>query len=119
MLETFAIDYFTKQHKTEGFDEPESTINISIGTGIVAFIIAIGAAYLAYCCNAGGTPATRFISTLFAFLFSGIYILYYFIRYALMGQSCGGGETYTVKRKSSKGSVSTFQELYGGPKVRK
>tara|TARA_B100001250_G_C19411268_1_gene619182 strand:- start:118 stop:453 length:336 start_codon:yes stop_codon:yes gene_type:complete len=102
MLETFAIEYFTKQDQREGFDENASTINISIGTGIVAIIIAIGAAYLAYCCNSHETPATKFITTLFAFLFSGIYVLYYFIRYVLMGQSCGGGSTYTIKRKSSK-----------------
>ena len=57
---------------------------------IVALIIAFGTAYLAFSCNDKETPATRFVVTLFAFFFSGIYLIYYFIIYILLNKKCNG-----------------------------
>ncbi len=57
---------------------------------IVALIISFGTAYLAFSCNDKETSATRFVATLFAFFFSGIYLLYYFIIYILLNKKCNG-----------------------------
>ncbi len=57
---------------------------------IISLLIAFGTAYLAFSCNDKETPATRFIVTFFAFLFSGIYLVYYFIIYILLNKKCNG-----------------------------
>ena len=69
---------------------------------ILSVLIGIGTAYLAYSCNYNETPATRFIVTLFAFFFSGIYLVYYFIIYILLNKKCNGkdiGEIMKIIRK--------------------
>ena len=57
---------------------------------IMTILIALGTSYLAFSCNDKETPATRFVVTLFAFLFSGIYLMYYFIVYILLNKKCNG-----------------------------
>ena len=56
---------------------------------VLSFVICIGTSYLAYSCNYNETPATRAIYTIFAFLFSGIYLIYYFIYHVILGKKCG------------------------------
>lgn len=57
---------------------------------ILSILIGIGTAYLAFSCNLNETPATRLTITVFAFFFSGIYLLYYFIIYILLNKKCNG-----------------------------
>jgi hypothetical protein len=57
---------------------------------LITLFIAFGTAYLAFECNDKETPATRFIITLVAFFFSGIYLIYYFIIYILLNKKCNG-----------------------------
>ncbi len=66
---------------------------------IVALIISFGTAYLAFTCNDKETPATRFIVTLFAFFFSGIYLIYYFIIYILLNKKCNGRDVSDLMKK--------------------
>jgi hypothetical protein len=71
----------------EGFEKKDSTINDVLYI-LISTIIAIIAAYLAYECNAGENTATRWFITIIAFLFSGIYLLYYLVRYVFLGNNC-------------------------------
>jgi len=71
----------------------------------LALIICFGTAYLAFNCNQNEKPATRAIYTIFAFLFSGLYLIYYFIYHVILGKKCSAGKDITnivakgIKRK--------------------
>ena len=69
---------------------------------IAALIIAFGAAYLAYECSCTESPATRAIYTIFAFFFSGFYLIYYFIVHVVLGYQCFSGKNITNIVKSKK-----------------
>lgn len=79
---------FSNQNEEEGFSNKLTTYPIS--WIIVVLIISFGTAYLAFSCNDKETGATRFVATLFAFFFSGIYLVYYFIIYILLNKKCNG-----------------------------
>jgi hypothetical protein len=59
---------------------------------IVALIVSFGSAYLAFQCNINQTPASRALYTIFAFFFSGIYLIYYFIVNIMLGANCFSGK---------------------------
>ncbi len=69
---------------------------------ILSILIGIGTAYLAYSCNYSETHATRFIVTIFAFFFSGIYLVYYFIIYILLNKKCNGKDIGEIMKKIFK-----------------
>lgn len=71
---------------------------------IAVLIVAFGAAYLAYECSSAENPATRAIYTIFAFFFSGFYLIYYFIVHVLLGYQCFDGRNISniVKGSSKK-----------------
>ena len=69
---------------------------------IAAFIISFGASYLAYECSCTESPATRAIYTIFAFFFSGFYLIYYFIVHVVLGYQCFSGKNITNIVKSKK-----------------
>ncbi len=76
--------------ENEGFKNKSIFNTYPISWIIVTLIISFGTAYLAFSCNDKETPATRFVATLFAFFFSGIYLIYYFIIYILLNKKCNG-----------------------------
>ena len=101
MIELFglmtAVEHFTKKEHFENMDimsqpYPYTWIFITL-------FIAFGTAYLAFSCNDKETPATRFVVTFFAFLFSGIYLVYYFIMYILLNKKCNGRDISDVMKK--------------------
>jgi len=104
MLELFTV------FKTAEFFSEKNTVNnesniilpdpIPISWIIIVFIIGFGTAYIAYSCNEAETPATRAVVTLFAFLFSGIYLIYYFIIYVIFNKDCSGRRINNVIRNS-------------------
>jgi hypothetical protein len=70
---------------------------------VLGLVICIGTSYLAYSCNCNEIPATRAIYTIFAFLFSGIYLIYYFIFHVILGKKCGSGKNISnIVRNYSK-----------------
>ena len=70
---------------------------------IVSLIISFITAYIAYQCNSCENAGVRFIVTLFAFFFSGFYLVYYFIVYIIFDAQCSGTKDFlTVKRKTDK-----------------
>ncbi len=111
-----STNIYSKQKKTskskkekfenEGDEEVEEE-NLDITSGnkyplgwmIVTFLIAFGTAYLAYSCNDKETQATRAIVTLFAFFFSGIYLIYYFIIYIFLNKKCNGRDVSDLMKR--------------------
>lgn len=61
---------------------------VNLIAGIIALIIAVLTARLAYDCNAKSDVVVRIFSMLFGFFFSAVYLLYYFIRYVLLQNKC-------------------------------
>ena len=95
MLEIFtvfkAIEFYSNKDLKEGlnFDfEKKEDNNIPTSWIITALIISFGTAYIAYSCNEYEKPATRALSTLIAFFFSGFYLIYYFIVHVLFDRKC-------------------------------
>ena len=81
MIETFLIEKLTnKDNQNMGFSY----------FFVVSLVIAICTAYLAFICNKNSNKPRQFLITLFAFLFNGIYLLYFFIVNVLMGYNCNG-----------------------------
>ena len=58
-----------------------------IGT-ILSFVISIATAYLAYQCNKKNGIIIKILITIVAFLFSGIYLIYYLLAHVLFGKGC-------------------------------
>jgi hypothetical protein len=86
-----AVD-LTEQNK-EGFD---ATLEQNGGgkakytlAYIVQLVLFIGAAYLAWQCNAGEGTGMRILYTVLAAIFSTFYLIYYLIYRVIMGNKCG------------------------------
>jgi hypothetical protein len=85
MLEFLCLNYlFGKKHGEEHFVNSE---NVTLSAFLVV-VIAVATAYLAYECNRKASASNRTFFTILAFLFSNIYLIYYLIRYVLMGHKC-------------------------------
>ena len=94
MLELFTmfklVEYYTnKNNINEGFNDISNNNNIPISWIIISIIIGFFTAYIAYSCNEYETPATRALSTIIAFFFSGFYLIYYFIVHVMFDRKCG------------------------------
>lgn len=96
MLEYFTSRYIANRDK-ENFDMTD--LNDPM-TNLIILAIGVAAAYLAYEANAGEPMGMRILITVVAFLFSNIYIIYYFIRYVLLGDKIGSS---SGKKSTSKG----------------
>ena len=102
MLELFSLFYMV-DNVNESFDSDYLPKNIPVSWIITALVIAFGTAYIAYSCNQYETPATRALSTLIAFFFSGFYLIYYFIVHVLFDRKCSSrGINNIVKNISGK-----------------
>jgi uncharacterized protein YybS (DUF2232 family) len=98
MLELFGL--FKMLTVVEGYDLTNSPDAMPTSWIIMALIIAFGTAYLAFACNEYERPATRALSTIIAFFFSGFYLIYYFIVHVLFDRKCGSrGINNIVKGK--------------------
>lgn len=107
MLELFTLfklmESYSNKELKEGLDFDGSIPNpIPISWIIVSLIIAFGTAYIAYACNEYETPATRALSTIIAFFFSGIYLIYYFIVHVVFDRKCGSRGINNIIRNISK-----------------
>ena len=113
MLELFtffkAIEFFSNKDLKEGlnFDiEKDNIQNYETGIPtswiIIALLISFGTAYIAYSCNEFEKPATRALSTLIAFFFSGFYLIYYFIVHVLFDRKCSSRGINNIVKNISK-----------------
>jgi hypothetical protein len=55
---------------------------------LISLLLSFYAAFLAYECSRFETPAMRLFYTIVAFLFGGLYLIYYFVFRYLMGNRC-------------------------------
>ena len=55
---------------------------------LISIIITIYAVYLSWNCTKKNKPLERALWFIFSFLFSGIYLIYYFFAYYLKGKKC-------------------------------
>jgi hypothetical protein len=94
MLELFALFKVLDKNSSseENFSNPHSKnlykMNFPTSWIIMALIISFGTAYIAFACNQYEKPATRALSTIIAFFFSGFYLIYYFIVHVLFDRKC-------------------------------
>ncbi len=102
MLELFATMAIKENMKKEENFEVMGSSSYPWTWIIMTILIALGTAYLAFSCNDKETPATRFVVTLFAFLFSGIYLMYYFIVYILLNKKCNGKDVSDMMKMLMK-----------------
>jgi uncharacterized protein YybS (DUF2232 family) len=107
MLELFTVfklvESYSNKDLKEGLDFDSYIPNpIPVSWIIVALIIGFGTAYIAYMCNQNETPATRALSTIIAFFFSGIYLVYYFIVHVVFDRKCGSSGINNIVRNISK-----------------
>jgi magnesium-transporting ATPase (P-type) len=94
MLELFGLytaleNYSNLDSFKEGYDINYFPKSIPVSWIIIALIISFGTAYIAYSCNQFEKPATRALSTIIGFFFSGFYLIYYFIVHVLFDRKCG------------------------------
>lgn len=61
---------------------------------IVSLVISFITAYIAYKCNSAENAGVKFLITLFAFFFSGLYLVYYFIIYIILDAECSGTKDF-------------------------
>ena len=95
MLEFFAISKSIENFTTDESLKIHMQKTRNWVTFLISLLICIGTAYLAFSCNYYENPVRRALFTLFAFFFSGIYLLYYFIIHILMGYNCSSGKNIT------------------------
>jgi hypothetical protein len=84
-------EYFDDEQKNIQVVYSEKPLNLNalnLVGGILALIIGLFTARLAYGCNLKSDPVVRVLSMLFGFFFSGLYLLYYFFRYIILGNKC-------------------------------
>jgi hypothetical protein len=109
MLDLFTIfkviESYSNHSLKEGLNvDYESNDMSTIPTSwiIMALVISFGTAYIAYACNEYEKPATRALSTLIAFFFSGFYLIYYFIVHVLFDRKCSSRGINNIIKNISK-----------------
>jgi magnesium-transporting ATPase (P-type) len=90
MLELFTLFKVVESYSNlnEGLNHDLLPTKVPISWIITALVISFGSAYIAYCCNEYEKPATRALSTIIAFFFSGFYLIYYFIVHVMFDRKC-------------------------------
>lgn len=88
-----------------------------IGT-ILSFIISLSTAYLAYQCNKKNGIIIKIVMSVFAFLFSGIYLIYYLFAHVLFGNNC---KTTPINLKKMKNTSNKLRKnlIKKGKKIEK
>lgn len=90
MIEYFATEYVMKMR--EEFLPALQRLFWFIFT----LVISLLAAYIAYVCNNGENRMYRLFVVIFAFLFTGIYLLYFVIAHLLLRKKCSGKDIAIV-----------------------
>ena len=101
MLELLTV--FKVLSQAEGFNtDSKSVTTVPISWILIALIISFGSAYIAYACNEYEKPATRALSTIIGFFFSGFYLIYYFIIHVMFDRKCSSRGINNIIRNISK-----------------
>lgn len=106
VLEYFGSLAFEKFIDNDSNDFFDYFTNITpIGT-LLSFIISIATAYLAYQCNKHNGIIVKILSTLLAFFFSGVYLIYYLFAHVIFGKGC---ETTPVNINKVKKTAKKYK----------
>jgi uncharacterized protein YybS (DUF2232 family) len=95
-------NYNKKENFINDLDSYDDDSNVPVSWIIMALIISFGSAYIAYCCNQYEKPATRALSTIIAFFFSGFYLIYYFIVHVMFDRKCSSRGINNIIKNISK-----------------
>jgi len=88
IIETYLIDILIGTKNNDENDKDKNHWIQLLSLGILKIIIIIIAIYLAWDCSSKNNIIFRLLSTIFAGLFSGFYILYYSIYRTFLGNKC-------------------------------
>ena len=72
----------------EGMTNDELLDSMGVVGLIISLCISLATSYLAYECNRGSNPGIRWLVTVVAFLFSGLYLIYYLFVHVVFGDQC-------------------------------
>ena len=114
LVESFLIE------KLQGGGSNSKTNSKALILAILNIILAILAGYLCWNCNANHGTLVRVIFTIIAAVFSGLYILYYFVAHVLMRIPCGsggGGGSGSGSGKGSSGSSGSSSGSSGSTRT--
>lgn len=81
------VNKMTKQEFTDE-EEYKKYLKENPIISLFAIIITIYAVYLSWNCTKKNKPLERALWFIFSFIFSGIYLIYYFFAYYLKGKKC-------------------------------
>jgi uncharacterized membrane protein YgcG len=111
LIEKFLIEKLKGKPKpTIHPQKPEDKTNQNTKAIVLAIfnvILACIAGYLCWNCNGGEKPALRVIYTILATVFSGLYILFYFVYHVLIRVPCKRGSGSSSGHSSSSSSYSS------------
>ena len=90
------LEYFVAHKLRDSFGQETFQVNssynqldvLTIVSGLITLIISFLTAKLAYDCNRKGNTVSKVFVSIFAFLFSWSYLLYYFVWHLLLGNKC-------------------------------
>ena len=91
----------------EGWMNTDSVENMDIMGGVtivgtvIAILISLATAYLASVCNKHSNIVVRMVVTVLAFVFSGMYLLYYLLVHVIFGEQCEGRKLNLFKHGKS------------------
>jgi hypothetical protein len=90
IVEQFLIESLSgDKHKAEEEHVDKTKTNHKrLLLGLLNVILAGIAGYLAWNCNSGQHVALKILYTIIAAVFSGLYVLYYFVYHILIRSSC-------------------------------
>jgi len=88
MLDIMAVRFLNSKNENENdIEQFKNDYEFDIYS-FITILVALLISYLAYRCNEGSGKANQIFFTIIAFLFSGIYLLFYLIYHILMGVPC-------------------------------
>jgi len=88
MLETFIAYQYVQNNNQHPEPFINNLNNVTLLGTIFSFTISFATAYLAYQCNRNTDKVSRYLITIVAFLFSGLYLVYYLFAHVVFGSSC-------------------------------
>lgn len=80
--------YQNQNQNQENFDGMGMRTPLQPIYWIISILIGLFAAYLAFQCNKKEHIIFQLLATILAFIFSGWYLIYYVVRYPLLGGKC-------------------------------
>ena len=100
-LSACAIESLINKTDTDNVENMDVMGSVTtIGT-IIAILISLSTAYLAYTCNKRSNIVVKMVATIVGFLFSGVYLLYYLLVHMIFGEQCEGRKLNLFKRGKS------------------